>query len=361
MTTQAPVQLTRKDFVSATEVKWCPGCGDYSVLAQVQRVMPELGIPREKIAFISGIGCSSRFPYYMATYGMHSIHGRAPAIATGLSIARPDLSIWVITGDGDALSIGGNHVIHAIRRNVDMRIIMFNNRIYGLTKGQVSPTSEQFKVTKTTPYGSADRPFEAISLALGSNATFVARVVDMEAALMMNIFRRAAAHRGTAFIEVLQNCPVFNDGAHEYLTDKATKAERILVAEHGKPLLFGKNKELGIRVGAGFHPEVVKVGTGEGEVPVEQVAVHDETSGPLAAILAQMHGPKYPTVLGVIRAVREPTLTEVLGEQEASAIAKHGGVGSLRDMLLAGDTWTVKAAIEDTSQEPAEEEIGGGG
>jgi 2-oxoglutarate ferredoxin oxidoreductase subunit beta len=343
MTTQAPVQLTRKDFVSATEVKWCPGCGDYSVLAQVQRVMPELGVPRENIVFVSGIGCSSRFPYYMATYGMHTIHGRAPAIATGLSIARPELSIWCITGDGDALSIGGNHVIHAIRRNVDMRIIMFNNRIYGLTKGQVSPTSEQHKVTKTTPYGSAERPFEALSLALGANATFVARVLDTEAALMMTILRRGAAHRGTAFIEVLQNCPVFNDGAHEYLTDKATKADRILVAEHGKPLVFGKDKNLGIRVGAGFEPEVVKIGTGEGEVPLSEVAVHDETSGPLAAILAQMKGPKYPTVLGVVRAVRERTLTEELADQEAKAVAKRG-TGGLHEMLSDGDTWTVTAA-----------------
>lgn len=360
MSTQAPVQLTRKDFVSSQEVKWCPGCGDYGVLAQVQRVMPELGVPRENIAFVSGIGCSSRFPYYMATYGMHSIHGRAPAIATGLAIARPDLSVWVITGDGDALSIGGNHVIHAIRRNVDLKILMFNNRIYGLTKGQTSPTSEQHKVTKSSPFGNADRPFEALYLALGARATFVARVIDTEAQLLMNVLRRAAAHKGTSFIEILQNCPVFNDGAHDYLTDKATKADRILVAEHGKPLLFGKEKNMGIRVGAGFEPEVVKVGDGPGECPLSQVAVHDETSSALASILAQLHGPKFPTVLGVVRAVREPTLSEVLAQQESAAIASHG-TGSLHDLLVAGDTWTVKAAAaEMTEGDGDSDELGGG-
>lgn len=360
MSTQAPIQLTRKDFVSAQEVKWCPGCGDYGVLAQVQRVMPELGYPREKIAFISGIGCSSRFPYYMATYGMHSIHGRAPAVATGLAIARPDLSVWVITGDGDALSIGGNHIIHAIRRNVDLKILMFNNRIYGLTKGQTSPTSEHGKVTKSTPFGNADRPFEALSLALGARATFVARVIDTEAQLLAAVLRRAAAHKGTSFIEILQNCPVFNDGAHDYLTDKASKADRLLIAEHGKPLLFGKEKNLGIRVGAGFEPEVVKVGDGPDEVPLSQVAVHDETSSALASILAQLQGPKYPTVLGVVRAVREPSLSEVLADQEARAVASHG-TGSLHHLLVSGETWTVAAtAAESTDEAPETDELGVG-
>jgi 2-oxoglutarate ferredoxin oxidoreductase subunit beta len=360
MSTQTPVALTRKDFVSSQEVKWCPGCGDYGILAQVQRVMPELGVPRENIVFVSGIGCSSRFPYYMNTYGVHGIHGRAPAIATGLAIARPELSVWVITGDGDALSIGGNHVIHAMRRNVDLKMIMFNNRIYGLTKGQTSPTSHFGQVTKSSPYGNADRPFEATSLALGAGATFVARCIDVEAAVLAATLRRAATHEGTAFIEVLQNCPVFNDGAHEYLTDKATKADRLLVLEHGKPLLFGKDKKLGIRVGAGFEPEVVNVGDGPGETPLAQVAVHDETSGALAGILAQMRGPKYPTVIGVIRAVREPSLSEVLADQEKQAIAQHG-TGSLRSLLVAGDTWTVEAAAKDTAPANGEDhELGGG-
>jgi 2-oxoglutarate/2-oxoacid ferredoxin oxidoreductase subunit beta len=361
MITQLPVQLTRKDFVSSQEVKWCPGCGDYGVLAQVQRVMPEIGVPKENIAFISGIGCSSRFPYYMATYGMHSIHGRAPAIATGLAIARPELSVWVITGDGDALSIGGNHVIHAIRRNVDLKILMFNNRIYGLTKGQTSPTSEQNKVTKSSPFGNADRPFEALSLALGARATFVARVIDTEAKLLASVLRRAAEHRGTSFIEILQNCPVFNDGAHEYLTDKATKADRVLFAEHGKPLLFGKDNKLGIRVGAGFEPQVVKVGDGPDETPLSEVAVHDETSRALAGILAELHGPEFPTVVGVVRAVREPTLSEVLGEQEARAVAARGGEGTLHDLLVSGDTWTVTAAVGSTDPAEDPEEFGGGG
>jgi 2-oxoglutarate ferredoxin oxidoreductase subunit beta len=359
MATQIPVTLTRKDFVSSQEVKWCPGCGDYGILAQVQRVMPEIGFPKENIVFISGIGCSSRFPYYMNTYGMHSIHGRAPAIATGLAIARPELSVWVITGDGDALSIGGNHVIHAMRRNVDLKILMFNNRIYGLTKGQTSPTSNFGQVTKSSPFGNSDRPFEATSLALGANATFVARCIDVEAAVLAGVLRRAAAHRGTAFIEILQNCPVFNDGAHEYLTDKATKADRLLVLEHGKPLLFGKDKKLGIRVGAGFEPQVVKVGDGPDETPLAQVAVHDETSSALAGILAQMHGPEFPTVIGVIRAVREPTLSEVLGEQEAHAVAKNG-TGTLHDLLVSGDTWTVKAAALDTAEGEGDAETGGG-
>jgi 2-oxoglutarate ferredoxin oxidoreductase subunit beta len=296
----------------------------------------------------------------MSTYGMHSIHGRAPAIATGLAISRPELSVWVITGDGDALSIGGNHIIHAIRRNADLKILMFNNRIYGLTKGQTSPTSVLGQVTKTSPYGNGDRPFEAMSLALGANATFVARAIDTEAATLMGVLRRAATHKGTAFIEILQNCPVFNDGAHDYLTDKATKADRLLFLEHGKPLLFGKDKKMGLRVGAGFEPEVVKVGDGPDECPLSQVAVHDETSSALAGILAQLKGPNFPTAIGVIRAVREPSLSEVLAQQEAQAIAKHG-TGSLHDLLVAGDCWTVKAAEGETwTAEDDEDELGTG-
>ena len=332
--------MTRKDFVSNQEVKWCPGCGDYAVLAQVQRVLPELGIPRERIVFVSGIGCSSRFPYYMNTYGMHSIHGRAPAIATGLTLGRPELSVWVITGDGDALSIGGNHVIHAMRRNVEMRILMFNNRIYGLTKGQVSPTSEQGKVTKSSPLGSVDRPFEPAMLALGAGATFVARCIDTEAQTLTSVLRRAAAHKGTSFIEILQNCPVFNDGSHDALTDKATRADRLLVLESGKPLLFGKDKNRGLRIGRDLKPEIVTVGTRAGEVPVEACMVHDEGNEALAHILGRLSGPEFPTPLGILRAVREPTLGEMVAEQERRAVAARGA-GSLHTLLHAGETWTV--------------------
>jgi 2-oxoglutarate ferredoxin oxidoreductase subunit beta len=349
MSTQ-PVQLTRKDFVSSQEVKWCPGCGDYAILAQVQRVLPELGVPRENIVFVSGIGCSSRFPYYMSTYGMHSIHGRAPAIATGLTLARPDLSVWVITGDGDALSIGGNHVIHALRRNVDLRILMFNNRIYGLTKGQASPTSEQGKVTKSTPLGTTDRPFEPAALALGAGATFVARVIDTDGQLLAGVLRRAAAHRGTAFIEILQNCPVFNDGSHDALSDKATKADRQLVLEAGKPLLFGKDRKRGIRLTPSLDPEIVTIGTGAGEVPVEACAVHNESSEALAGILARLGGPDFPTPLGVLRAVRQPTLGEMVMEHETRAVGARGQ-GTLRSLLHSGDTWTVAATAQDVSDE----------
>jgi 2-oxoglutarate ferredoxin oxidoreductase subunit beta len=361
MDTHHHVTLTRKDFASSQEVKWCPGCGDYAVLAQVQRVLPELGIPKENIVFISGIGCSSRFPYYMNTYGMHSIHGRAPAIATGLSVARPELNLWVITGDGDALSIGGNHIIHAMRRNVDVRILMFNNRIYGLTKGQTSPTSEQGKTTKSTPLGNPDRPFEPTALALGAGATFVARVIDIEAAQFGAALRRAAVHRGTAYVEILQNCPVFNDGAHEALTDKATKADRQLVVEHGKPLLFGKDKRQGLRLKANLEPEVVTVGEGPGEVPLETILVHDETSEVLGGILARLRPPAFPMPLGVLRAVREPTLTEVMGEQQARAVAAKGA-GTMAELLHSGDTWTVEAKVAEVAEAPPEVvELGAGG
>jgi 2-oxoglutarate ferredoxin oxidoreductase subunit beta len=241
-------KLSRKDFVSDQDVRWCPGCGDYAILAQVQKVMPELGVPRENFVFLSGIGCSSRFPYYMNTYGFHTIHGRAPAIATGLKASRPDLSVWVATGDGDALSIGGNHLIHALRRNIDINILLFNNRIYGLTKGQYSPTSEQGKITKSTPLGSVDHPFNPISVALGAEGTFVARSIDVEAKHLQTIVRRAYEHKGTAFVEILQNCNIFNDGAFANLTEKDIKADTQLVLEHGKPLIFGKNRDKGIRL-----------------------------------------------------------------------------------------------------------------
>ena len=256
-------KLTRKDFVSSQEVRWCPGCGDYAILAHVQKILPELSLPREKFVFISGIGCSSRFPYYMNTYGFHSIHGRAPAIATGLKVTRPELSVWVVTGDGDALSIGGNHLIHVLRRNVDLNIVLFNNRIYGLTKGQFSPTSEFGKVTKSTPMGGVDRPFCPVSLALGADGTFVARGVDVEAKHLQDILRRAHEHRGTAFIEVLQKCIIFNEGAFSHLTDKDTKDENLLFLEDGKPLIFGKNRDKGIRI-KGHRLGVVQLGADGG-------------------------------------------------------------------------------------------------
>src|SRR6185369_13811726 len=248
--------LTKKDFVSDQEVRWCPGCGDYAILAQVQKVLPELGVAREKFVFVSGIGCSSRFPYYVNTYGLHSIHGRAPAIASGIKATRPELSVWIVTGDGDALSIGGNHLIHCLRRNLDVNILLFNNRIYGLTKGQYSPTSEVGKVTKSTPVGSIDHPFDPIALALGADASFVARSIDVETKHLQEIVKRAHAHKGGSFVEILQNCNVFNDGAFSDVTEKDRKAEHTLVLEHGKPLIFGKAKDKGIRL-RDFRPEVV--------------------------------------------------------------------------------------------------------
>ncbi len=334
------VKLTRKDFVSDQDVRWCPGCGDYAILAQVQKVMPELGIPRENIVFVSGIGCSSRFPYYMNTYGFHSIHGRAPAIATGLKVSRPELQVWVATGDGDGLSIGGNHLIHALRRNVDLKIMLFNNRIYGLTKGQYSPTSELGKKTKSTPYGSIDHPFNPIAVALGAEASFVARTIDTETKHLQDVLLRAAHHKGSAFIEIYQNCNVFNDGAFENVTDKNTKAEMQLVLEHGKPMVFGKDRKKGIRLTGMFHPEVVTVG--ENGVTEADLLVHDERAphGGLAFLLAQLQPPEFPVALGVLRAEERPAYEQLAVEQEAQQRAKKGE-GDLRKLLHSGDTWTV--------------------
>ncbi len=339
-TARAPVvQLTRKDFETDQDVRWCPGCGDYSILAAVQRVMPTLGIPREKIVFVSGIGCSSRFPYYMNTYGMHGIHGRAAAIATGLKVARPDLEVWVATGDGDGLSIGGNHFIHVLRRNVGIKILLFNNRIYGLTKGQYSPTSELGKKTKSTPWGSIDYPFNPVAVALGAGATFVARAVDVEPAHLQAIVRRAAEHKGSAFVEVYQNCNVFNDGAFTYMTDKPTKADAQLVIEHGKPLRFGKNKELGIRLESG-EPQVVKIG--ENGVAESDIAVWDERKANpgFAFTLAHLLPPRFPTPIGVFRAVERPSYEKLAQDQEADAV-EQAGVGELDKLLRSGEVWTV--------------------
>lgn len=335
-----PACLTKKDFESNQDVRWCPGCGDYAVLAQVQKLLPTLGIARENFAFISGIGCSSRFPYYMETYGMHSIHGRAPAIASGLKLARPDLSVWVVTGDGDALAIGGNHFVHAMRRNVDLKILLLNNRIYGLTKGQYSPTSEMGKKTKTTPMGSIDRPFNPLALALGAGATFVARAVDTDLAHLQSVLARAAQHKGTAFVEIYQNCIVFNDGAYDKLTDKATRADARVLLEHGKPMVFGKDRNRGI-VMRGMQAEAVTIG--ENGITEADLLVHDETAdnSALAFFLSQFEGPDFPVPLGVFRAVDTPTYQERAACQAAEArIAK--GQGELAGLLDSGDTWTIE-------------------
>src|SRR5499426_392800 len=307
-----------KDFKSDQEVRWCPGCGDYVVLNAMQAFLPSLGLKRENIVFISGIGCSSRFPYYMNTYGFHSIHGRAPAIATGLKATRPELSVWVVTGDGDALSIGGNHLIHILRRNLDVNILLFNNRIYGLTKGQYSPTSEVGKVTKSTPVGSVDHPFDPIAVALGAEASFVARTVDVEAKHLQEIVKRAHQHKGASFVEVLQNCNVFNDGAFEDLTDKARKSDHTLALEHGKPLVFGKNRDKGIRL-RDYRPEVVTIGNGIAEA---DLLVHDETNAALAYLISRMGPPAFPTPIGVFAAVERPRYEEGLAAQVASAKAR---------------------------------------
>jgi len=333
--TAAPTRLTRKDFVSDQDVRWCPGCGDYSILAQVQRLLPELGIPREKFVFVSGIGCSSRFPYYLNTYGFHGIHGRAPAIASGLKISRPDLSVWVITGDGDGLSIGGNHLIHALRRNVGLKILHFNNRIYGLTKGQYSPTSETGKVTKSTPFGSVDYPFNPIAVAMGVDAAFVARSIDVEAKHLQDTLRRAHEHPGGAFVEILQNCNIFNDGAWDPLRDKATKADTVLQLEHGRPLIFGKNRDRGVRLGPSGRLEVVTLGTGVSEA---DILVHDETNRALAYTLAHLTN---PTPIGVFHAEIRPTYEEATAKQ-AEAARQKLGAGDLNQLFLRGETWVVE-------------------
>jgi 2-oxoglutarate/2-oxoacid ferredoxin oxidoreductase subunit beta len=330
--------LTRSDFVSDQEVRWCPGCGDYAVLAAVQSVLPQLEIPREKFVFISGIGCSSRFPYYMNTYGLHGIHGRAPAIATGLATARPDLQVWVVTGDGDGLSIGGNHLIHALRRNVNMKILLFNNQIYGLTKGQYSPTSEKGKVTKSTPFGSLETPFNPISLALASEATFVARTYDVERKHLPMILRRAAAHRGSAFVEIYQNCNIFNDGAFLALTSKGGGGNRVYL-EDGKPIRFGSDNEKGLRQKRDGSFEVVSVA----DVGEDNLVVHDEhhEDPSLAFALSRIaSGPTMPTPLGVFRDVERPVYGDGM-EHQLRAAAEAQGPGDLARLLSSGDTWTV--------------------
>jgi 2-oxoglutarate ferredoxin oxidoreductase subunit beta len=338
MSTALPT-LTAKELSSDQDVRWCPGCGDYSILAQMKKALSGLGIPREKFVFVSGIGCSSRFPYYMNTYGFHTIHGRAPTFATGLKIVRPELSIWVITGDGDGLSIGGNHLMHAIRRNVDLKIILFNNEIYGLTKGQYSPTSRMGTRTKSSPLGSVENPVRPLSIAIGAEATFVARTVDVDVKHLTDTLARAAQHKGTAFVEVYQNCKIFNDGVFDYATDKSVKSDNILFLEHGKPLIFGKDRNRGIRMN-GMEPEVVELGNG---VAVDDLLIHDEkTEEPaLAFALSRMHHPNFPEPFGVFRAVHRPTFEDLLNKQVDDAI-RTKGKGKLEDLFQNDDVWTVE-------------------
>lgn len=333
-----PAKLNRKDFVTNQEVRWCPGCGDYAILAFVQRVLPELGIPRENFVFVSGIGCSSRFPYYVNTYGLHTVHGRAPTVATGIKAANPNLQVWVVTGDGDALSIGGNHLIHALRRNVDLKILLFNNKIYGLTKGQYSPTSEMGKKTKSTPAGSIDYPLHPLSLALGAEGTFVARAIDANTKSLTEVLTRAAQHKGAAFVEIFQNCIIFNDGAFDVVTDRETREDHILYLQHGKPLIFGKDKNKGIRFN-GINPEVVTIG--ENGVKESDIVIHDETNAnpAYAFMLSRMEAPHFPTPIGVLRSVSKPSYDAMLEDQVNKAAKKSAG--DLQKLISGSSTWTV--------------------
>jgi len=332
--------LARSDFVSDQEVRWCPGCGDYAILSSVQKVAPTLGIPRENFVFVSGIGCSSRFPYYMNTYGFHTIHGRAMTIATGLKCARPELSIWVITGDGDALSIGGNHFIHTLRRNIDINILLFNNRIYGLTKGQYSPTSEFGKKTKSSPMGSIDYPLNTLSMALASEATFIARTIDIYSQHLQETLRRAAAHKGVSFVEIYQNCNIFNDGAFEDVTERSIRDERLLELKDGEPMLFGADKKKGILMREG-KPQVVTLG--EDGVTEKEILVHEEGTDNLSTtyMLTRFDYPEFPLPIGVLRGVNRATYDELLMEQVTTA-KQQKGKGNIEKLLKGAETWEVK-------------------
>jgi len=334
-----PRPLTRMDYASDQTVRWCPGCGDYSILAQMQKVMAEMQLKRENQVFISGIGCCSRFPYYMNTYGFHTIHGRALTFATGLKSVRSDLTVWVVTGDGDGLSIGGNHLLHCLRRNLDLKVLLVNNRIYGLTKGQYSPTSELGKRTKTSPDGTIEQPINPLGVAIAAEGTFIARSVDTWSDHLQSMLKRAVAHRGTAFVEIYQNCNIFNDAAFEAFTAREVRDDRMLVLEHGRPLIFGKDHDRGIRLN-GLFPEVVKLGNGVGE---KDLLVHDEQAEPatLAYLLTRMNYPEHPVPVGVFRAVEKPTYESSLQSQVDSAIQKQGP-GDLRKVLESGDVWDVK-------------------
>jgi 2-oxoglutarate ferredoxin oxidoreductase subunit beta len=345
MISEAPIaaSLTAKDFVTDQEVRWCPGCGDYSILAQVQKVMPQIGVPRENIVIISGIGCSSRFPYYMNTYGMHSIHGRATAIASGLKATRPELSVWIVTGDGDSLSIGGNHTIHLLRRNFDVNILLFNNQIYGLTKGQYSPTSETDKVTKSTPMGSIDHPFNPLALAMGADASFIARSMDRDPKHLQQMLMRSHKHRGSSFLEIYQNCNIFNDGAFEIYTEKGSKPAETLFLEQGKPLVFGAQQNKGIRLD-GLKPVVVEIGSG---YSAEDLWIHDEQDLYKAQSLVRMFDDPsleqhFPRPFGVFYQTERACYEDMLNMQIEEVI-KTKGKGNLNKLLSGRETWTINA------------------
>ncbi len=329
--------LTPNDFTSDQEVRWCPGCGDFSILAQLKKVLANLGLPREKIVFVSGIGCSSRLPFYLNTYGFHGIHGRAPALATGLKLANAGLQVWVVTGDGDGLSSGASHLLHALRRNVDLKILLFNNEILGLTRGQHSPTTRPGTRTMSSPEGAFESPLRPLSIALASEATFAARTIDVDVAHMSDVLERAAAHRGAAFVEIYQNCKVYNDGVFEYATDKGFKADATVYLEHGRPLIFGQDRNKGLRLN-GFEPEVVTLGNG---VTIDDLIIHDEKAPEptQAFLLSRLLGPDFPECLGVFRCVQRPTFEDLLARQSREAQRPRAG---LRELLCGDDSWVVE-------------------
>lgn len=332
--------ISPKEFTTDQEVRWCPGCGDYSILAQMKKALAPIGVARENTVFISGIGCSSRFPYYMNTYGFHTIHGRAPAFATGLKVANPDLTVWVITGDGDGLSIGGNHLLHALRRNVDLKIVLFNNEIYGLTKGQYSPTSRTGTKTKSSPTGSVEMPLHPLGLAVAAGATFVARTTDVDIRHMTDVLTRAAQHKGAAFIEIYQNCKIFNDAVFSYATDKAVKADNLCYLEHGKPMIFGSKSDRGIR----FNTKTMELeNVALADTPADEIVVHNEKAAEptIATLLSRLMCPSYPEVMGILRQVDQPTFDSISKKQVTDAIAKQGA-GDLAKLLRNDDTWVVK-------------------
>ncbi len=333
--------LTAKDLASDQEVRWCPGCGDFSVLAVLKQVAASLGAPREQLVFISGVGCSSRLPHYLNTYGFQTLHGRAPTVATGLKLIRPELSVWVVTGDGDGLSIGGNHLIHALRRNVDVKILLFNNEVMGLTKGQYSPTSRAGTRTRANPCGSVDEPLRPLTLAVAAEATFVARTIDVDVNHLTETLRRAAAHRGSAFVEIYQNCKVFNDGVFEYATDRGVKADNLVYLEHGRPLVFGQDRTRGIRL-RGLRPEAVSLANGAAASAAD-LLVHDEADPDttLAHLLSRMIYPELPECVGVLRCVRRPTYEELIDGQIAEAVREQGA-GELEELFAGEDAWVVE-------------------
>lgn len=335
----APQKLTLKDFSTDQEVRWCPGCGDYAILKTIQKLMPEIDTPKENTVFVSGIGCSSRFPYYMETYGFHTIHGRAPSIATGVKLANPELDVWVVTGDGDGLSIGGNHMLHVLRRNVDLQILLFNNEIYGLTKGQYSPTSKVGTRSPSTPDGSLDMPLRPCTFALGAGARFVARTIDTEAKHMTPVLKRAHAHKGASFVEIYQNCPVYNDGIFDYIKEKKTAAQSRLLLEHGQPLVFGTDNSQGLRLNAkSLQLEVVTIG--EDGVTLDDIVVHDETNRMLATMLAGLSAPDFPEAVGVLFCQPETSYESSVYEQ-IKTVREKKGIADFNGVLRQGHTWTV--------------------